>query len=308
MLFETAFSNVLITLLYIIPGYLAARGKLVKPDHLSSMSSVLVYICGPCLIVQSFLNTEFTSKGFLDMGLFFIVTLILQGIFMLTIYFLFRKKYEDAKYRILTMASVMGNVGFFGLPIVTALLPNNPEVSCYSSVYIISMNVLLFTVGVYCLTKDKKYISLRSAFINPSVIALAIALPLYFFGIGDYMPEILTKGIGLLGSMTTPLCMIILGVRLSTVPFKKLFSRPFVYFICLGKLIIFPLFCYAAVAFLPFETSFKAAMLILSSTPCASVILSMAEIHKAETEMAANCVLISTMACFITIPLLTLLL
>jgi len=116
------------------------------------------------------------------------------------------------------------------------------------------------------------------------------------------------NAVNLLSSMTTPLCMIILGVRLSTVRFMSLFSKPFVYIICLGKLVVFPLFCYLTVAFLPLPFSFKASVLILSAVPCASVILNMAEIHHAETELAANCVLISTLLCFITIPLLTLVL
>ena len=111
-----------------------------------------------------------------------------------------------------------------------------------------------------------------------------------------------------MSGITTPLCMIILGIRLATVSFKKLFTRPIIYAVCACKLIIFPLFCYLAVYFIPLQESFKASILILSAVPCAAVILSMAEIHQSETELAANCVLLSTLLCFITIPLLVLLL
>ncbi len=307
-MFQTAFTNVLITLFYIIPGYIAAKCKIVKPEHLSSMSSVLVYICSPCMIIHACITTDFSTQNTLNMGLFFVITFVLQCVFMLMIYLIFKKKYGQAKYRILTIASVMGNVGFFGLPIIKSLLPNNPEVACYSSVYIISMNILVFTVGVYCLTQKKEYMSLRAAILNPSVISMLVALPLYFLGAGRYIPDVLMNSLSILSSMTTPLCMIILGIRLSTVRLSKVFSRPFVYMICAMKLVVFPLFCYLAVAFLPLDYSFKAAVLILSSVPCASVILNMAEIHHSETEMAANCVLISTLICFITIPIMTLIL
>ena len=74
------------------------------------------------------------------------------------------------------------------------------------------------------------------------------------------------------------------------------------------KLIVFPLFCYAAVYFLPLTQTFKASMLILSAAPCASMVLNVAEIYHGETELSANCVLLATLSCFITIPLLTLLL
>jgi predicted permease len=251
---------------------------------------------------------EFSLDDLGKMGLFFVVTLILQTVFMLIAYFILHKKYGESKYRILTIGAVMGNVGFFGLPIVKALLPDNPEVMCYSSIYVVSMNVLVFTVGVFCLTNDKKFMTIKSAIFNPSVAGLVIGLPLYIFGVKNYLPTIVTSAVQLLGNMTTPMCMFILGIRLATVSFKKLFTRPIMYVICALKLIVFPLFCYFAVYFIPFDYSFKASILILSSVPCASVILNMAEMHHAEEELSANCVLVSTLFCFLTIPLLVMIL
>lgn len=308
MSFQIALSNVLITLLYIVPGYLLCKAKRAAAEHLSTMSAVLVYVCAPCMIVNSFLQLEFTPKGFANMAIFFAVTLALQIVFMLVLYALFRKKYDDSKYRILTIGAVLGNVGFFGLPVIKAVLPDYPEVMCYSSVYVASMNILVFTAGIFCLTNDKKYISLKAAVLNPTTVSVVAALPLYFFGVRQYLPDILCGGVALLGNMTTPLCMVILGIRLATVPLKKLFTRPMIYVICLCKLLIFPLFCYGAVCFLPLDYALKASVLVLSAVPCASVILNMAEMHHAETELAANCVLLSTLLCFLTIPLLVLLL
>jgi predicted permease len=75
----------------------------------------------------------------------------------------------------------------------------------------------------------------------------------------------------------------------------------------LFKLLVFPLFCYGAIYFLPLPMPFKASILILAGTPCASIILNLAEIHHSETEISANCVLVSTLLCIVTIPFLTLL-
>lgn len=308
MSFQIAFSNVLLTLLYIVPGFIICKMKKAVAEHLSTMSAVLVYVCSPCMIVNSFLQLQFSWTGFGKMALFFGVTLLLQVAFMLILYCIFRKRYADSKYRILTIGAVLGNVGFFGLPVVKAILPDFPEVMCYSSVYVLSMNMLVFTMGVFCLTNDKKYISVKSAILNPATFSILVALPLYFFGVKQYLPELLTGGIALLGNMTTPLCMIILGIRLATVSLKKLFTRPVIYLVCALKLIIFPLFCFCSIYFIPLDFAFKASILILSSVPCASIILNLAEMHRSETELAANCVLLTTLLCFLTIPLLVLLL
>ena len=73
-------------------------------------------------------------------------------------------------------------------------------------------------------------------------------------------------------------------------------------------MLIFPLFCYFAVYFLPLDFSFKASILILAGTPCASVVFNLSEMYKSEPELSANCVLVSTLLCFLTLPVLTLLL
>lgn len=305
--FKIAFLNVLIALLYMVPAFALCKAKKAVAEHLSTISSILIYICSPCMIVSAFLSFEYSKENLLNMGMFFVVAMILQVIFMGILYIVLKKKFAISKYRMLTIGSVLSNCGFFGLPLVKALLPNNPEVACYSSIYVVAMNIIVFTAGVYCLTTDKKYMSVRSAFLNPAFFSFLVALPLYIFNGSEWLPDILLDAIGLLGKMTTPMCMLILGIRLATMDFKKLFTNPFVYLICGFKLIVFPLFCFACVYFLPLPMSFKASILILAGTPCASIILNLAEIHGKEPQMSANCILLSTLLSIFTIPLLSLL-
>ena len=311
--------RVLVSLAFCIPGFFLCKKKMVSSLHLSTMSTILVYICGPCMIIYAFYDAAVRANEFgldkgamaLNMLYFAIATLILQALFMLILYYILRRKYDDAKYRILTCGSVLGNVGFFGLPLVVTLIPNNPIIACYSSIYVITMNLLVFTVGVFCLTNDKKYMNIKTALINPTTIGLLLAIPLFIFG--DKIAEnniinTFSSGIDLLGKMTTPLCMLILGIRLATVNFKSLWTRPFMYLICFLKMVVFPITCFFIVYFIPFlDADFKKAILIISSVPCASVILNMAEIHHSEEELAANCVLVSTLLCMVTIPVVTLL-
>ncbi len=307
-MFSIAFSNVVLTLLYILPGYILGKSKKANEDHLSTLSCILIYVCSPCMIVNAYINMDFEMHQLINMGLFFVISLALMALFLLIIYALVRTKYVDARYRILSIGAILGNVGFFGIPIIQALLPENPEAVAYASVYVVSMNLLVFTVGVYALTLEKEYMTIKAAIYNPTTISFFVAIPLYILGAKAYMPVMLLDAIALMAKMTTPLCMLILGIRLSAVVFKDLFRRPFVYAVCALKLIGYPLFCFACVYFLPLEYSFKATILILGSVPCASVILNMAEIHHSETELSANCVLLSTLICFITIPMMTLIL
>lgn len=307
MSFQAALTQVLITLFYILPGYGLGKMKKAAPGHLTTLSAVLIYVCGPCLHISAFLSMEYAPETVKNMALFFLVTLLLQSAFMGAVYAAIRRRRGDARYRILTIGSALGNVGFFGLPVVRALLPDHPEAACYAAVYCITMNILVFTMGVFCLTGDKKYMSVKAALLNPTMAGFALAVPLFLLNARQFLPRPLLDALQLLGNMSAPLCMVILGIRLAQSPLKKLFCQPFVYGVSLAKLVAFPLFCYGAVAFLPLPMAFKASVLILSAAPCASIILNLAEMHQSETALSANCVLVSTLLCFLTIPPLTLL-
>lgn len=308
MSFTVALSNVLLTLFYMLPGYAACKIKKVDKEHLSSLSGVLVYVCSPCMILSSFLSMDFSVEQLKKMGIFFVLTLALQGLFIGVLYLLLKKRYTDSRCRLLTVGSVMGNVGFFGLPVIRALFPTHAEVLCYSSIYAVTMNVLAFTVGIFCLTGKKEDMRPRAVLLNPSSLTFVLAaLPLYILGGRNFLPALLLDGVDLLGKMTTPLCMLILGVRLATVSFSKLFVRPAVYLISAMKLLGFPLFILGVTWLLPLDDVMRASIVILSATPCASILFNLAEIHHSEEELSANCVLVSTLLCFLTIPLFTLL-
>jgi predicted permease len=117
----------------------------------------------------------------------------------------------------------------------------------------------------------------------------------------------LQSGMRTVGNMSTPLCMLILGIRLATLNFRKLFTTPIVWLISAGKLLVFPLFCWLLVLALPLDPVFKGCMLMLAATPCASIVLNLAEMHNSGQDLAANCALLSTLLSIVTIPLLSLL-
>ncbi len=306
--FSVTFSNVLLTLLYLLPGYLLCRFRKVRAEHLSIVSTILLYICGPCIFLNSLLSMD-PSPGLTGrMFLFLLLSFSAELLMLLLLYALSGKRRGEFRWRMLAIAGVSGNVAFFGLPIVTALFPGEPEAAVYSCMFCVSLNILAWTVGVFTLTGDRKHISFRTAFLNPTVIAVVAGLILYLLRAGSWMPDLVKGGIRSVAGMSTPLCLLILGIRLATMDLKKLFTQPFVYGIAAAKLAAFPLFCYALVYFLPVPPVFKGSMLILSATPCASVIQNLAEMHRNGQQLAANCALLSTLLSLLTIPLLSLLL
>ena len=306
--FTVTLSNVLLTLMYLLPGFALCKIGKVKHEHLSSLSVILLYICGFCLYVNALYGLEPTAELFTRMGLFLLISLAAEFALMAILLLLLGKRRKEFRLRMLSIACVMGNVGFFGMPVVRALFPGVPEAAVYSSVFNTSLNILAWTVGVYTLTGEKKYISFRAAFLNPSVLAVTAGIVLCLLRAKNWLPDLFRTGFSAFAGMSTPLCMIILGIRLATMDFRSLFTTRLAWVIAAGKLLVFPLFCYLLVLPLPLDPVFKGSMLILGATPCASILLNLAEIHHNGQELAANCALLTTLLSVVTIPLLSLLL
>lgn len=306
MQFSLTAITVLMMLAYAVPGYFLIKTKLVKEHSISAFAAVLLYVCQPCLSLYSFQKVSYSPHLAINMLMFFGLSAFLQIFMISAAYLILRKKYDNAKYRVITAASTFGNVGFLGVPLLEALLPQYPEAVTYSAVFIISMNIISWTLGSAILTGDRKYFSVKKLFFNPPILTLCVSLPLFFTS--TRIPDTIMNAITLLGRMTTPISMLILGMRFATVKPKDVFTDSSAYITSIIKLLVFPFLGYLLTHFLPIDYSMKATMFILCCCPTASVVLSLSELYGKGQASAAHVVMASTIFSMLTIPLLLMIL
>jgi predicted permease len=107
--------------------------------------------------------------------------------------------------------------------------------------------------------------------------------------------------------MATPVCMIILGMRLALVPIKPMFTSKVQYLAIALKLLVFPLLTLALVGILPVERNYVRGVYILACAPVGNLVLSFSELLGEGQDVAANVVLLSTLLSLMTIPVMMLL-
>ena len=108
----------------------------------------------------------------------------------------------------------------------------------------------------------------------------------------------------LVGAVTTPLSMIIVGVILSHISFKKYMSDWTVYYSSLLKLIITPLALFMIFKILKIHSVLSNTMVLLSAMPTAAITSILAENLNKEKEYATILVFISTVLSLVTFPLI----
>lgn len=310
--FKTTLIMVGIMLAYAVPGFILIKTKLVKSDSISSFSKLLMFVCQPALTLYSFNKADFTKQLGINLLIFLAIITVAQLIFIGVFYLIFRKKMDQVKYRITTVATTLSNCSFLGVPLLEAIFPDSPNVAVYSMMYFLSMSLLGWTLVSAIITRDKKYISIKKILINPATLSIAVSLPFFFTGfkIGAQNGQLLGQignMIDILGKMTTPLCMLVLGMRLATIKIKSVFDNWIQYFAVAINQIIFPLCVLGLLTLLRVDTELRSCMFIMCACPVAAVVQNYAEILGEGQGTAANMVLLGTMSSIVTLPLMALL-
>ncbi|MDE6472632.1 MAG: AEC family transporter [Clostridia bacterium] len=311
--FKTTLIMVGIMLAYAVPGFILIKVKAVKSDHIASFSKVLLFVCQPALTLYSFNKADFTKELGVNLLIFLGIITLVQLIFIGVFYLIFRKKMAgDVRYRITTISTTLSNCSFLGVPLLEAIFPDSPNVAVYSMMYFLSMSLLGWTLVSAIITRDKKYISVKKIILNPATLSIAVSLPFFFTGFkissdnGQLLGQV-ENMINILGKMTTPICMLVMGMRLATIKFKSLFNNWMQYFAVAINQVVFPLCVLGLLTLLRVDEELKWCMFVMCSCPVAAVVQNYAEILGEGQDISANMVLLGTLTSIVTLPLMALL-
>lgn len=304
MNFEITGLNALMLVALCLPGFFLTKANMLKEEHIKGFAVFLLYVCSPALSIYSFQQAECNMEILINIGILLLVTTFMQVLIMGIGFLINIKTYKiDGASRVATVAAAFGNVGFFGVPILQALLPDHPEAMVYSAVMSVMMNLIGWTLGMFMMSGDRKHVSVKNFLINPTTLCLLIALPLFFTNTS--FPKPVMNFVEFFSKMSTPTAMTVLGMRLAFVKFRDLMDYRQVVAIFL-KLIALPLITFGIMYALPVDETLKISTYILSCMPPAAITLNFAELSNTSPKTAANIVVVGSLLVAITLPVLLL--
>lgn len=284
--------------------FFLTKANVLKEEHIKGFAVFLLYVCSPALSIYSFQQAECNMEILINIGILLLVTTFMQVLIMGIGFLINIKTYKiDGASRVATVAAAFGNVGFFGVPILQALLPDHPEAMVYSAVMSVMMNLIGWTLGMFMMSGDRKHVSVKNFLINPTTLCLLIALPLFFTNTS--LPKPVMNVVEFFSKMSTPTAMTVLGMRLAFVKFRDLMDYRQVVAIFL-KLIALPLITFGIMYALPVDETLKISTYILSCMPPAAITLNFAELSNTSPKTAANIVVVGSLLVAITLPVLLL--
>lgn len=288
-------------ILYIIVlvGAICDKIGLFTEKTAKACTDLLFYIITPCVIVQSFLNQEFTKETgirlLVAVGCGFLMHFV-AIILNLPLY----RKGDREKNDLFRYSSIYGNVGYMTLPLTEAIL--GTEGVFYCSAVVMAFNTVSFTHGVYVMNSNGGKFDKKKLFFNPGVISVLIGLPLFLLKVD--LPDIINQPISYISTMQTPIAMLIFGTFLAHTRFNDIFKYKKILLVSVMKLFVLPAAMVGIYYLLGLSGTLLIALTISACAPTANNTVMFAAKYNKDTGLAAQIVAMVSFISVITMPLI----
>lgn len=294
----TVMTKVAVMLILIIAGFLVTRAGWLTEKGAAEITTLLVKLVTPCLIVNSLLGAGSLAVG--EMLLAAAVSALAIVLAILISLCFFRKE-PLPRRKVLRFAAIFSNAGFMGLPLVEGIVGERGVV--FGSFFIAVFNLICWTYGYAMMSGGK--INIKTALLNPGIIGLAVGLPVYFLKLR--LPAVITEPVAFLSDLNTPLAMLVIGSFVAKVDARSFLSDLSVYKMSFLRLIVCPGVYLLVLFFLRPQADLLVSSVIQASAPVAANTALFAVEYGGDSELASKSVAVSTVLSILTIPLMTLL-
>lgn len=294
-----------VMLILLAAGYGLYRGGLLGDEATKQLSNIAITVINPIIIFNAY-QTDFDPSKLRGLVVALILSFAAQGLLVGAAAILIRPMRPN--FRTERFAVSYSNCAFMGIPLVEATFGSDGVF--YLTAFITAFNVFMWTHGVVLMSGGERKSakerakSLLKILLSPAI--LSIILGLMFFFTGFRLPHIMQEPLNYLGSMNTPLAMIVSGATIARSGLLDCFKSKRVYLLQSLKLIIVPILL--AALFVParifgIDPSIVNTVLIAASAPTASSTIMFAYKYGGDEKCASNHFALSTIASIVTIPI-----
>ncbi len=291
----TAFTQVAMLAVLIAVGFAADKCHIYSEKTARATNDLLFYIITPSVIVNSFQKVELTAQNGLGFLFSALIAAAFHALMMLVVPLLHRKAKDRAVFCYGTM---YGNVGYMGLPLAQAVAGELGVFYCSAVVAV--FNIFAFTHGVKLMQREKGAMNWKKLIINPGALGILIGLPLFLLNIK--LPTVLASPVSYLGSMNTPLAMLMLGTYLAHTDLLEMFRRKENYIVAVLKLLVWPLIGITTLYLIGIRGELLLSSSVFLAAPTATNTVMFSAKYGHDTGVASKLCGFTTMLAIFTMP------
>lgn len=289
-------------------GYFAWKRQWIDGRSQKGISKLVVDVFNPLLVISGIVGYDYENST-LNVGQNMIFVVIYFLLFLVAgwiITFVLRLKRPQKQFY--QMMMMFSNIGFIGIPLVTALL--GKEYVLYVAFYVLIYNILLYTYGMYLAVKsngDEEGGSISFPIrkvLNPGVFGCLAAILIFVCRIR--IPAPVETFVTYMGDTCIPLSMILIGASVAQMDLRRLFSDGKMYVFLAVKMLVLPIAAALLCRQLPVDRGIYQVFVLECAVPVGSIITLMAKEYGDEDDSPTIGVVLSTLLSVITIPVVAL--
>lgn len=283
-------------------GYFLYHIHILDSQFNKKLTTFVLNVTTPAMILASVFTSDVAySKS--DILFTFVIAIVIYMLLPFVGYIIAKmirvKKEEVGIYMFMV---VFANVGFMGFPVTKAIFGDTSVF--LTTIFVMLFNIMLYSVGrmIMSFGEGEKVSFNYKNFLSPGIIASFLAVVFYFMEFP--MPSVFVNTFVVIGDMTTPLAMLIIGATLATIPIKEVFSEKKIYIFTLIKQIIFPIIIYPVLSMLIDNSLILGVTLISLSMPVGNSVVLFATEYNKDASLGAKAIFMTTLLSVFTIPLI----
>ncbi len=298
---DTLYTNLFALLLTMLTGALLVRAKLITPALRQGLNTLLYYFAVPILVFNSMrgsITVELLQTSYYPL-LFGTGLALINGLVAFLSAAIWR--IDPQERRLFAFLSMFGNNIYLALPIAQALF--GAQGVAVVLLYSLGSDLILWSVGQFLLSGEKRItVASLKHVINPTLVALLVGA---IAGMADFgLPPALDISLANMASITSPLALLLTGAALAEIKLGAASGAKQAAALFIGKLVISPLMALGLVSILPVPSEMQTLIVILASMPTFVRSIVLSDRFGWDGQKTALGVLVTTLGCFITIPII----
>lgn len=257
-------NQIVIMLIMMLVGYISYKLKIIDTAGNKILSNVLLVLITPILIFTSY-QRDFTKDLFQGLMLSFAMAAVTHIIGIIIVYIILRNK-TNPNLAIERFSSIFSNCGFMGIPLANGIYGS--EGVFYVTAYMTIFNILIWTFGVNMMTDNTNWKSMLKALVSPTIITIFVGLICFLLQIR--IPKLAYDALYSVGSMNTPLAMMIAGISIGNANLRRLFGNLRIYLVAFIKLLLIPIILVVLYTRFSITDSVIAVAVLAAACPTAS--------------------------------------
>ena len=301
--------QMVILLVVVLVGFVAHKCNLMGGDFDKRLSAFIIDISSPCLILSSVFGDVFPDRS-LIVPLILVSSATYVFLFLLAMLFSRLLGRDDVERGLVSFMVMFANVGFLGYPVAASIF--GPEAVFYASLLNMPNTLFIFVFGVAFVKGGAA--SLRNfdwhLLFTPAMLACYTAILLVALGV-DSVPRVITQPVSLIGAITVPGALLIIGSSMAGISISAAFSSRRVYAVTAVRLVLVPLSVFALFSLVALVVPIDPVVInintVIIGMPVASYGTMFCLRYGRDDTLMVQATMLSTLLSAASIPLLTLL-